>query len=38
MGIARKAEVEALKAKITELEGRLGTRDGSVAESPKPEA
>jgi polyhydroxyalkanoate synthesis regulator phasin len=38
MGIARKAEVEALKAKIDELEGKLGTRDGSVAESPKPEA
>ena len=38
MGIARKAEVEALKAKITELEVKLGGHDAATAESPKPEA
>ena len=38
MGIARKTEVEALKAKIDELEGKLGSRDAATAESQEPKA
>ncbi len=33
MGIARKAEVEALKAKIDELESKLGGKDPAVPEA-----
>ena len=38
MGIARRAEVEALKVKITELESRLGGREAATAESQEPKA
>ena len=38
MGIARRADVDALKAKIAELEAKLSGRDAATAESPKPEA
>jgi polyhydroxyalkanoate synthesis regulator phasin len=38
MGIARRAEVEALKAKISELEVKLGGRDAATAESQEPKA
>ncbi len=33
MGIARRAEVEALKAKIEELEGKLGAKNTAAPES-----
>jgi polyhydroxyalkanoate synthesis regulator phasin len=33
MGIARRAEVDALKAKIDELESKLGTKDTPVPEA-----
>ena len=38
MGIARRAEVEALKAKIDELEAKLGARDATKAEGQEPKA
>jgi polyhydroxyalkanoate synthesis regulator phasin len=38
MGIARRAEVEVLKAKIDELEAKLGARDATKAESQEPKA
>jgi poly(hydroxyalkanoate) granule-associated protein len=38
IGIARRAEVEALKAKISELEAKLGAPGAGAAESPEPKA
>jgi len=38
VGIARQTEIDALKAKIDELEAKLGARVVEAAESPEPEA